>query len=73
MSDLEAFRVRARAWLAEQAATYGKEARRGLSVEDDLALGRRYMAARYDAGFAGINWSPEVGGQGLSNLHKVAF
>lgn len=73
MSDLEEFRTRARAWLAEQAATFGKEARRGLSVEDDLALGRRYMAARHDAGFAGINWAKDVGGQGLSNLHKVAF
>jgi alkylation response protein AidB-like acyl-CoA dehydrogenase len=73
MSDLEDFLARARAWLADQASTFGKEARRGLSPEEDLALGRRYMAARYDAGFGGINWSPEVGGQGLSNLHKVAF
>ena len=73
MSDLEDFRTRGRAWLADQAATFGKEARRGLSVEDDLALGRRYMAARHHAGFAGINWPVEIGGQGLTNLHKVAF
>lgn len=73
MNDVEEFRTRARAWLAEQATTFGKEARRGLSEEEDLALGRRYMAARHDAGFAGINWDVEVGGQGLSNLHKVAF
>ena len=73
ISDLEGFRTCARAWLADQAATFGKEARRGLSVDDDLALGRRYMAARHDAGFAGINWPVEIGGQGLSNLHKVAF
>lgn len=73
MNDVEEFRTRARAWLADQATTFGKEARRGLSEEEDLALGRRYMAARHDAGFAGINWDVEVGGQGLSNLHKVAF
>ena len=45
ISNLEDFRARARAWLADQAATFGKEARRGLAVEDDMALGRRYMAA----------------------------
>ena len=73
MSDLEDFRERARAWLADQAATYGKEARRGLSEEENLALGRRYMAAKHDAGFAGITFPREVGGLGLSGLHKIAF
>jgi len=73
MSDLEHFRIRARAWLAEQAPTYGKEARRGLTEAEDLALGRRYMAAKHDAGFAGIAFSKDIGGQGLSGLHKIAF
>ena len=73
MSDLEAFRQSARQWLAENAQEFGREARRGLTVEADLALGRRYMAARHDAGYAGINWPVEIGGRGLSNLHKIAF
>ena len=73
MSDLDAFREGARHWLAENAQEFGREARRGLTVEADLALGRRYMAARHDAGYAGINWPVEIGGRGLSNLHKIAF
>jgi len=73
MSGLEAFREGARRWLAENAQEFGREARRGLTVEADLALGRRYMAARHDAGYAGINWPVEIGGRGLSNLHKIAF
>ncbi len=73
MSDLDAYRETARAWLASVAGEFGREARRGLSVEDDLALGRRYMAARFDAGYAGINWPTEFGGQGLGHLEKVAF
>ena len=73
MSDLDSFREGARQWLAESAQEFGREARRGMSVEDDLALGRRYMAARHDAGYAGINWPTEIGGRGLSNLHKIAF
>ena len=66
MSDLDSFRDGARQWLAENAQKFGREARRGLTVEADLALGRRYMAARHDAGYAGINWPTEIGGRGLS-------
>ncbi|MFC4295568.1 acyl-CoA dehydrogenase family protein [Novosphingobium tardum] len=73
MSDLDAYRAKSRAWLESVAPTFGKDARRGLSVEDDLALGRRYMAAKFDAGFAGINWPTEWGGQGLTHLEKITF
>ena len=71
--DLETYRGKARDWLASVAPKFAREARRGLSVEDDLAFGRRYMAARHDAGFAGINWPVEIGGQGLGHLEKVTF
>lgn len=73
MSELETFRLKARAWLETMAPKFARSARAGNTVEQDLAMGREYMAAKYDAGFAGINWKPELGGQGLSNLHKVAF
>jgi alkylation response protein AidB-like acyl-CoA dehydrogenase len=73
MSELESWRLKARAWLESVASTFGMEARRGLSEADDLMLGRRYAAARFEAGFAGINWSTEFGGQGLSPLHKMIF
>ncbi|MGB7655048.1 MAG: acyl-CoA dehydrogenase family protein [Novosphingobium sp.] len=73
MSDLEVYRAKARTFLESMAPKYGREARTGNSVEQDLALGREYMAKRYDAGFGGINWSPDVGGQGLTHLHKITF
>ncbi len=73
MSELETYRLKARAFLEGMAPKYARENRRGNTSEQDLALGREYMAAKYDAGFAGINWSPDLGGQGLSNLHKIAF
>ncbi|MFC0589290.1 acyl-CoA dehydrogenase family protein [Novosphingobium aquiterrae] len=73
MSEIEAFRAKARTFLDSMAPKYARAARQGNTVEQDLALGREYMAARYDAGFGGINWSPDVGGQGLSNMHKIAF
>ncbi|MBW8783695.1 MAG: acyl-CoA dehydrogenase family protein [Novosphingobium sp.] len=71
--DLDTWRTRAREWLGEVAPNFGRDARRGLSEAEDLALARRYQAAKHDAGFAGINWPREFGGQGLSPLHKVIF
>ena len=73
MSELETYRAMAHAFLDSMAPKYSRKARTGNTAEQDLALGREYMAARYDAGFAGINWSPEYGGQGLSNLHKITY
>ncbi|WP_338465598.1 acyl-CoA dehydrogenase family protein [Novosphingobium sp. ZN18A2] len=73
MSDLDAYRDKARKWLESVAPEFGRDARRGLSVEEDLALGRRYQRAKYDAGYTGINWPVEVGGQGLGHLEKITF
>jgi alkylation response protein AidB-like acyl-CoA dehydrogenase len=73
MIELDEFRDRARSWLASVEPEFGRAARRGLSQDEDLALGRRYMAAKYEAGFSGINMPAEVGGQGLTGLHKIVF
>lgn len=73
MTDLNAYRSAARAWLESVAPSFGRDARKGLSVEEDLALGRRYQRAKYDAGYAGINWPRDMGGQGLTHIEKVTF
>ncbi len=73
MSNYDAYLARARAWLTSVAPLYGKDLRAGLSAEDDLALAREYALARFEAGFAGINWSKDFGGQGLSAVEKLIF
>jgi alkylation response protein AidB-like acyl-CoA dehydrogenase len=73
MTDIAAYAAKADAWLQSVAGEFGSAARKGLSEAEDLALGRRYLKARFDAGYAGINWSPEFGGQGLTHIEKVAF
>ena len=73
MNAVTEYRTAARAWLSSVATSFGREARTGLSVEDDLALGRRYQRAKFDAGYAGINWPVEIGGQGLTHIEKVTF
>lgn len=72
-STLEAYRTKARAWLWSMAPTFGWEAARGLTDQEALALGRRYLAARYEAGYGGINLPLEWGGQGLGYTEKLAF
>ena len=73
MSDLDSYRADARAWLTSVAGQFGAGARRGLTEEQDLALARRYQRAKFDAGYAGISWPKDFGGQGLGPLEKVAF
>ncbi len=73
MSQLNAYRDRACDWLRSVAPEFGADARRGLSEEQDLALGRRYQRTKFDAGYAGINWPTAFGGQGLTHLEKLAF
>ena len=73
MIDLEPYTAAANAWLTSVAPTYGSAARKGLGEAEDLALGRRYLKARHEAGYSGISWSVEFGGQGLSHIEKVAF
>src|SRR3546814_1076995 len=73
MTDLETDRAKAAAWCESMVPTFGKAARKGLTVEEDLALGRRYQKAKFDAGYAGINWPTDLGGQGLGHLEKITF
>ena len=66
------FRNRARAWLAENAP------RRGAADDEsatraDLAAQKEFQARLYDAGFAGLTWPKEYGGQGLTNAEQIAF
>ncbi|MEU7000623.1 acyl-CoA dehydrogenase family protein [Nonomuraea sp. NPDC046570] len=56
--NLDDYRRTARAWLAENAGT------------DDP---REFMAKLYDAGYSGITWPEQWGGQGLTQEEERAF
>ena len=70
--SVEEFRARAGAWLAEHRGDaprdYGAILPPGLAAE-----GRRWQKTLFDAGFAGITWPVEHGGQGLSPDHGGAW
>ena len=79
MTGLDAYRQQARAWLAEQAPAQGwlptgpDGSADGATAEYTLARARRAQAALFEAGYTGISWPPEYGGQGLSNREQVVF
>jgi alkylation response protein AidB-like acyl-CoA dehydrogenase len=84
--ELAEFRQRCRAFLTANAKK--RQLRSPSAADDDddfdeyaqmegggdvIANAKRYQAALYDAGLAGITWPKEVGGQGLSNDHQRVF
>ncbi|HET6971872.1 MAG TPA: acyl-CoA dehydrogenase family protein [Phenylobacterium sp.] len=71
--ELEAYRSRARAFVEAHAGAFGREARRGLSEADDLALGRRWQRLKADHGFACITLPKAFGGGGGTDLEQILF
>ena len=71
------FRARARAWLAANASRRGSgddEAEadsRGQAAV--IAEQKAFQAKLHDAGFAGITWPKEHGGQGLTSAEQIAW
>lgn len=63
------FRTRVRAWLAQNVPENSEDA----PTEDLLATAKHFQAALYDAGFAGLTWPREFGGQGLSAAEQQIF
>jgi alkylation response protein AidB-like acyl-CoA dehydrogenase len=71
------FRARARAWLEANAPRRASaddeaeaESRGQASV---IAEQKAFQAKLYDAGFAGITWPKEYGGQGLTSAEQIAW
>jgi alkylation response protein AidB-like acyl-CoA dehydrogenase len=62
------YRSQARAWLAEHFP--------GLTGDrpgEELASAKAFQAALYDAGYAGISWPADYGGQGLGQAEQQIF
>lgn len=71
--ELEAYRRRARAYVEQNAPAYGREARRGLSEAEDLALGRAWLRLKAENGYAGITLPRAYGGGGGTDLEQILF
>jgi alkylation response protein AidB-like acyl-CoA dehydrogenase len=72
--SVEEFRSRARAWLEANAPRRGSDGG-GDEGPDQVGIQEQkaFQAKLFDAGFAGITWPREYGGQGLTNAEQIAF
>ncbi len=72
METIEEYGERAAAWLAEHRSEAPRDY--GAILPPDMAdEGRRWQRTLFDAGFAGIHWPTEFGGQGLTPEHNAAW
>ena len=69
------FRARARAWLTANAPrrASGEDEESQARGSAAIAEQKAFQAKLYDAGFAGITWPKEYGGQGLGAAEQIAW
>ncbi len=71
-----AFRAKAQAFLQKAVKPKSDDSAglaRTLSDKEYLAAAKAYQKAKAEAGFAGITWPKEQGGQGLAPIYSVIF
>ncbi|NMN97543.1 acyl-CoA dehydrogenase family protein [Antrihabitans stalactiti] len=66
--SLDTYRMRARAWLADTELPDVP-----LDLTARFAVLRQWQKTLFEAGWVGIAWSKEAGGQGLTHLHQLVF
>ena len=71
--ELNDWLATARNWLQEQAPDYSGKSREGLTMDEDLALGRRWQALKSEAGYACITLPRQYGGGGGTEMQKILF
>jgi alkylation response protein AidB-like acyl-CoA dehydrogenase len=69
-AEQEAFRERVRAWLADNVP---RERLPSVGTPDGFEAHRAWERTLYDAGFAGLHWPRDVGGQGADVVIQAIF
>jgi alkylation response protein AidB-like acyl-CoA dehydrogenase len=78
-ADLDGYRARLRAWLESHLEPRtSKHAVSGLDpgrefTPETVTIQRRLQRSLFEAGYAGITWPAEYGGQGLDSAHERVF
>jgi alkylation response protein AidB-like acyl-CoA dehydrogenase len=67
------FRARARTWLQANAPRRGAGGDQEDGAATTIAEQKAFQARLYEAGFAGITWPKEYGGQGLTSAEQIAW
>lgn len=70
---LEHYRQQVCTWLAAQAPAFSGKSRQGLSLEQDVELGRAWQALKAHHGYSAITLPNAYGGGGGDELEKIIF
>ncbi|HBJ73086.1 MAG TPA: acyl-CoA dehydrogenase [Actinobacteria bacterium] len=70
--DVDGYRRGARAWIQTNVPRLGEEGQAD-ATGDRIMLARQIQQQIFDAGYAGITWPKEYGGQELTPAHMHAF
>jgi alkylation response protein AidB-like acyl-CoA dehydrogenase len=74
MTPTEEFQARARAWLQENAKPFDEDTEPDVDgTGTPLDQSKAFQKRLWEAGFAGITWPREYGGQGLGTAELIAF
>jgi alkylation response protein AidB-like acyl-CoA dehydrogenase len=75
VESLDAFRLRARAWLAENMPLLspGSDNKRLMDADESGVRSRQLQRTLFDGGFAGLCFPVQYGGQGLSRAYQDVF
>ncbi|WP_448577858.1 acyl-CoA dehydrogenase family protein [Thermaurantiacus sp.] len=67
------YRAQVRAWIEANASEYLSPPEKPWGLDEFVARSKAWQAKKHDAGYAGLTWPKEVGGQGLSPMHQIIF
>ncbi|MFQ3594740.1 MAG: acyl-CoA dehydrogenase family protein [Sphingomonadaceae bacterium] len=67
------YRAKVRAWIEANAGEYLEPPARPWGLDEFVARSKAWQAKKHDAGYVGLTWPKEVGGQGLSPMHQIIF
>jgi alkylation response protein AidB-like acyl-CoA dehydrogenase len=71
--ELAEFRSRVRDWLERSIPPRWREHRGELSPGEVVSIRRTWDGQLFDAGYAGLTWPPEFGGQGFGRIEEYVF
>lgn len=67
------YRAKVRAWIEANAQEYLAPPEKPWGLDEFVARSKAWQARKHDAGYVGLTWPKEVGGQGLSPMHQIIF
>jgi alkylation response protein AidB-like acyl-CoA dehydrogenase len=67
------YRAQVRAWIDANVGEYRTPPEKPWGLKEFVERSKAWQARKHDAGYVGLTWPKDVGGQGLSPMHQIIF